>query len=381
MCSVLPNRQRRLHDSAARFAMDFLAPRNDLRIADAPPSDIEPAFVRNELRGLALPRKFGGSGGGYLDLAVAAQALTQYGGNPGIVLSWLLQEMVARTLVAEGACAKQKARYLPRMVTGEITAALAVSEPGTGARRDCLHTHAERRGDSFVLSGEKTFVTNAPIADIFIVVAVTGNRNGKNELSAFLVPAGTPGLTRTKPLSLSFLRPCPHGGILLTDCIVPVDALLGRQGRGYEDAAVRFRAFEDVLMASLFAGTMSAQLDLVTADSSLPETDETLCTRLGRLRIMRDAAQALSYSGAAMLKDCNVPVEALSVAIACRNLAEEFQTVLQQIVSAHPVKAETSLSQLTDDLTGMLSIAKNIAALRQKKFGAELIKGAKQNEL
>ena len=82
-----------------------------------------------------------------------------------------------------------------------------------------------------------------------------------------------------------------------------------------------------------------------------------------------------------MLKGSNVPAEALSVSIACRNLAEEFQTVLQQIVSAHPVKAETSLSQLTGELTGMLSIAKNIAALRQKKFGAELIKGAKQNEL
>lgn len=377
MYTILPNKQRRLHDSAVCFAADFLASRNDFRTADVPPSDIRLAFAENGLRGLALPRKFGGSGSGYLDLAVAAQALTQYGGNPGIVLSWLLQEMSARTLIAESASVKQKSLYLPRMGTGEITTALAVSEPGAGARRDCLVTRAERRGDKFVLSGEKTFVTNAPIADLFIVVAVTGNRDGKNELSAFLVPAGTTGLTRTKPLSLSFLRPCPHGGIMLTDCAVPTDALLGREGRGYEDTAVRFRAFEDVLMMSLFAGTMSAQLDLAAADSSLQATDETFCSQLGRLRILRDAAQSLSYSGATMLKGSYVPAEALSLSIACRDLAEDFQAVLHQVVAARPVKAETNLSQLTADLTGMLSIAKNIAALRQKRFGAELIKGAK----
>ena len=78
-----------------------------------------------------------------------------------------------------------------------------------------------------------------------------------------------------------------------------------------------------------------------------------------------------------MLKGSYVPAEALSLSIACRNLAEDFHTTLQQIVAAHPVKAEMSLSELTADLTGMLSIAKNIAALRQKKLGAELIKGAK----
>ena len=160
----------------ARFAVDFLASRDDLRDSDMPPSDMGSAFAENGLRGLALPRKFGGFGGGYLDLAVATEALTQYGGNPGVALSWQVQEMIARTLFAEGASAKQKALYLPRMSTGEFTAALAVSEPGAGAGRDRLTTRAERRGDRFVLSGEKTFVTNAPIADLFIVIAVTGNR-------------------------------------------------------------------------------------------------------------------------------------------------------------------------------------------------------------
>lgn len=377
MYIALPHKQRRLHDRAARFAADFLAARDDLRAAAVPPADIGPAFAANGLRGLAVPRRFGGSGGGCFDLAVAADALTHYGGNPGIVLAWLLQELLARTLAVGGASPQQKARYLPGMATGELTAALAVSEPGAGARRDRLATRAERRGDRFILTGEKTFVTNAPVADLFIVVAVTGSRDGKSELSAFLVPADTPGLARAAPLSLPFLRPCPHGGIILDGCAVAADALLGRRGRGYEDTAVRFRAVEDVLMMALFAGTMAAQLDLVAADSS-QVADETAWTQLGRLRILRDAARSLAYGGAALLKGPDVPAEALSLSLACRGLAEEFQTVSQQLPDARPARAETGLSLLAADLAGMLSIAKNIAALRQKKLGAELIKGAKE---
>ena len=164
---------------------------------------------------------------------------------------------------------------------------------------------------------------------------------------------------------------------MLNDCAIPTDALLGKQGRAHEDTAVRFRAFEDVLMMALFAGTMSAQLDLVVANLSQAATDETVRTQLGRLRILRDAARSLAYSGAAMLKGSDVPSEALSVSIACRGLAEEFQTILQQILNTLPTKAAINLSQLAADLTGMLSIAKNVTALRQKKFGVELIKGGK----
>lgn len=374
---TLPDQQRQLRDRAAQFATRYLAARNDLRFADSPPPDIRRVFAESGLRGLAVPRKFGGSGGGYLHLAVAAAALTQYGGNPGIVLSWLLPELIARTLTVEGASVKQKAQYLPRMGTGELTAALAVSEPGVGARRDRLLTRAERHGDRFILSGEKTFVTNAPIADLFIVVAITDNRDGENELSAFWVPADTPGLTCTKPLSLPFLRPCPHGGILLNDCAVPADAMLGKAGRGYEDTAVRFRAYEDVLMMAVLAGTMSAQIELIIAEPPRVATDESTWAQLGRLRILRDAARVLAYNGASLLTGSRVPSEALSLSIACRGLAEEFQTLLQQMVDSRLAHAETNLSPLAADLTGLLSIAKNIAALRQIKLGAELIKGAK----
>lgn len=370
-------KQRELHGRAVRFAADFLVSREDLRRVDATPSDIWKAFADNGLLGLTSSRKFGGLGGNLLDLAVVADALTRHGGNPGVVLSWLLNEMIANVLTVESTSARQKTRYLTRMASGGLIAAIAVSEPGTGAWRDRLATRAERRSDGFVLCGEKTFVTNGPVADLFIFIAVTGNRDGKNELSAFLVPADSPGLTRTKPLSLPFLRPCPHGGILLDDCVVPGDSLLGRAGRGYEEVAVRFRAVEDVMLMALFTGVMSAQLDLVVADSTRAQAEENIVIELGKLRILRDAARSLAYSGAAMLGGREVPAEALAISLACRGLAEKFQAVLQQLLERFPGKGQTDLSLLASDLAGLLSIAKPIVAQRQRRLGAELIKGEK----
>ena len=373
----LSKKQRDLHGRAARLAMEFLDPDRDLRTAAATPSDIWRAFTDNGLRGVTLPRKFGGLAGSPLDLAVATEALTHYGRNPGIVLSWLLNEMIAHTLAVGAASARQKAWCFPRMASGGLIAALAVSEPAAGSRRDRLVTRADRCNDGFILSGEKTFVTNAPVADLFIVIAVTASREGKNELSAFLVPADSPGLTRSKPMSMPFLRPCPHGGILLNDCVVPEDSLLGMAGSGYEDIAVWFRAFEDVMLMALFTGVMSAQLDLAAANSARAATDTDFCAEIGGLRVLRDAVRALTYSGAALLKGREVPAEALSISLACRGLAKQFQEVLQQLLDLYPHEVQNELSLLAGDLAGLLSIAKPIAALRQRRLGAELIKGEK----
>ena len=367
MHHLLTDKQRQLHDRVAYFASHVLSSYGNLRELDMQLTDMGIVFAASGLRGIGVPRELGGAGGSFHDLAIAAGAMVRYGKTPGIAMSWLLNELLTGLLAGKG--------ILPKQNIG--VTALAVSEPGSGSRRNKIAARAERRGDSFVLSGEKTFITNAPIADQIIVVAVTGSRDGTNELSAFLVSSGTPGLTHTKPPSLPFLRPCPHGGIVLDNCVVESDALLGQLGKGYEDTAVRVRSLEDVLSMALFAGTMSAQLDMIVASESTAAMDATVCAELGRLRVLCDAAWCLAYNGATMLEDSEVPAEALSLAIACRGLAEEFQTVLQKQLETDSIKAESTLIQLTADLTGLLSIAKQIAALRQKKFGAALIKGAR----
>lgn len=376
MLNVLPEKYRRLHGYAANFAACFVAPRQELRQLDLPPPDLGVAFDQSKLQGLAIPCRFGGKGGNYIDLAVASEALVQFGGNPGIVLSWLVQELIGRVLIVHNASRRQKKRYLPLLASGELKMALAVSEPIVGAGRDKLNTWAERRGGCFFLSGEKTFVTNGPLANVLIIVAVTAKARDKKQLTAFLLPTDTPGLTPVLPLSLPFLRPCPHGGFVLKDCEVPVENVLGTLGCGYDETAVRFRSYEDVLALPIFCGLMSAQLDLGVRDGWRDYGDNQLANRLGKLRSLRDAVQSLAHCGANLL-NVNDISSSLSLAMTGRNLTEEFQTIIQPLIQGLSDDTGQKISQLNADLTGLLSIAKNIAVLRQQRLGEELIRGGK----
>ena len=100
----------------------------------------------------------------------------------------------------------------------EITLSLAISEPGTGAHPKYLQTSASREGDDWVLTGEKSFLTNGPLAALFVVLAVSATEGDKKRLTAFLVPRETPGLSLTDPIHLDFLKPSPHCGIRLDAC-------------------------------------------------------------------------------------------------------------------------------------------------------------------
>ncbi|MCX5850496.1 MAG: acyl-CoA dehydrogenase family protein [Deltaproteobacteria bacterium] len=377
MTALLNGKLILLRDRMARFAAHTVAPRTDLHTMEEFPRDLWEEFAREGLFGLALPRSCGGSGGAFLDLAVAGDALVHHGHNPGIALTWLMHEMTSRIFIAGSGTTAQKALYLPRMARGEITASLAVSEPQTGAHPKHLKTWAEKRGSSYIINGEKAYLTNGPIADLFIVVAVTDIIGERKEFTSFLVPADTPGLSRTVPLKLSILRPSPHGGILLVDCEVPATAILGKKGRAYEDASVRFRTFEDVLGMAPGVGGMSRQLELAAAmiGSKTPSPDDATAMALGTLRMLKDTMRILAYTGATMLGARTTPQEAVSLAVTFRRLAGEFQETLARTLAAHSLTAEGELALLTADLTGMLSIAKNVAALRQKKLGASLIPG------
>ena len=363
---LLTERYRQLHDRIVHLAANFLTLHVDWRESAMRPTEARALFAQIRLQVDTLLVKHGASARDFLDLAVITGALTRYGRNPGIALSWMLNELIAELLAEKRNSDRQEGKIF----------ALAVSEPVAGSHRNSLTTQAERRGNEFVLSGEKKFVTNAPIADAFVVVAVSGRHEGKNDLSAFVVPADTAGITCTKPTPLTFLQPCSHGGIIFDNCVIPKDALFGKPGHGYEATAVRIRAQEDVLMMALLAGTMSALLDLLVFDDTSAIMHDSVCTGLGKLRVLCDAAWCLAYSGSALIKNSEVPAEALSLSVACRGLAEEFQTVWQSLLDNRSIKPTKHQLHLSADLVGLLSIAKNVASLRQKKFGAALIKGA-----
>ncbi len=178
-----------------QFARAQVADR-DLGAEPAFPHDIWHAMAEAGLFRIGLDPAQGGSGGGYADIARAEAALIAGGGSPGLGSAWASHQMVARYFLERFGDAAQRAAYLPALASGRITASVAISEPGAGAHPKHLRTTATRRGDAYVLDGEKAYITNGPIADFFVVLAITATENGRKRYSAFLVPQDAPGLVR-----------------------------------------------------------------------------------------------------------------------------------------------------------------------------------------
>src|SRR5262249_57322341 len=129
------------------------------------------------------------------------------------------------------ACGREEQRvgYLPGLCRGEWIGANAMSEPGSGSDSSGLATTAVRRSDRWVLTGNKTFVTNAPIADVFVVFATTDRARGFMGITGFVVEKGAAGLKVGKPIEKMGLRTSPMSELILEECEIPLQSLLGRE--------------------------------------------------------------------------------------------------------------------------------------------------------
>ena len=201
--------------------------------------DLVPDDVVQELRqrgyfGWSIPEAYGGLGLSTEELILAAFELSQasvalrarVGTNTGIG---------SEALVADGTEA-QKQKWLPRMATGELTGCLALTEPDAGSEASNVQTTARREGDEYVLNGRKCYITNAPIADVFTVVARTdAGSQGSSGLSAFIVERGTPGL-RTGPAYKKMGQAgSPVSDVYFENCRIPADHVIGGQeGVGFK---------------------------------------------------------------------------------------------------------------------------------------------------
>ncbi|MBX3173911.1 MAG: acyl-CoA dehydrogenase family protein [Gemmatimonadaceae bacterium] len=188
--------------------------------------------ARFGIQGLPVPEEFGGAGLDVLTTMFAMESLGYACRDQGLLFSlhahmWAIQSPILRFGTPE-----QKQRWMRPLVDGTLIGAHAMSEPESGTDAFALRTRAERRGDRYILNGSKTFVTNAPIGDLFLVFATVDPKKGMWGISGFLVERGTKGLSLGKPLDKAGLTTSPTGEVFLDDCEVPADCLLGRVGSG-----------------------------------------------------------------------------------------------------------------------------------------------------
>jgi long-chain-acyl-CoA dehydrogenase len=179
----------------------------------------------------AIPDEFGGMGGDRLYSTILMEEQS-YAGDSGVGFS-LHSDIVAPYILNFGSQA-QKQHYLPKMATGEMVGAIAMTEPGTGSDLQGVKTTAVADGDDYILNGSKIFITNGYLSDLVIVVAKTGNTGeGSKDISLLLVEAASPGFTKGKPLKKIGMHAQDTCELFFKDVRVPKANLLGKEGTGF----------------------------------------------------------------------------------------------------------------------------------------------------
>lgn len=223
-----------IRQSVENFVNERLIP-IERRVSDedAIPADIVADMKKLGLFGLTIPREFGG-----LELTLeetviiiaslcrAAAAFRSYtAGNVG----------VASQSIMLGGTEAQKRKYLPGLASGETLGSFCLTEPEAGSDAASIRTSARREGPDFVINGTKRFITNSPSADLFVVLAKTNSAvRGADGISAFLVSAGTPGLSIGKPMKKMGQQGAQIADVMFDDCRVPGEALIGEEeGKGF----------------------------------------------------------------------------------------------------------------------------------------------------
>ncbi len=188
--------------------------------------------ARMGIQGLPIPVEYGGGGSDILTTVCALEALGYGCRDNGLIFSINAHMWTSEIPILLFGTEAQKRNYLPKLVSGEWVGNNAMSEPMSGSDAYSLRTRAERHGDCFVLNGSKTFVSNAPIADVLIVFATVDPSKGAAGVSAFLVDKGTPGFSISRKLQKMGLRTSPMAELAFVDCAIPAENLLGQEGSG-----------------------------------------------------------------------------------------------------------------------------------------------------
>jgi alkylation response protein AidB-like acyl-CoA dehydrogenase len=254
--------------------------------------------------GLTIPEEYGGSGGDHLAYVLVTEELGRGDSSVRGLLSVSLG-LVAKSINHWGT-EEQKQRWLPRLCAGEALGCFALTEPGTGSDAGNLTTRAVREGDEWVINGAKMFITNGTWAEVALVFARTGDpgdpeQAGHKGVSAFLVPSGTPGLTRTTVHGKLGLRGQPTAELVFEDVRVPADAMLGPEGKGFS-VAMSALAKGRMSVAAGCVGIIRASLDAAVAYSTQREqfgrpiaSHQLVQEMLADIKVELDAARLLVW--------------------------------------------------------------------------------------
>ena len=299
----------------------------------------------------------------YIAIAREEAAIVERTGLLGEGGVWAGRQVVSRFFIAGFGNDEQRTAWLPQL------ASVAISEPRVGAHPKLLTTHADEDADGYRISGQKAWVTNGPIAALFIVFAVTSVEAGRKRYSAFLVPRDTPGLSIDEAPQYRALAPSRHCGLKLDGCRVPRSALLGPPGVAYETMALPFRDVEDAVGTF---GLLGAFRFLLSRLAQAQGAGDDAVLSLGRLAalgaVFAEAAEAVVAA-----LDAGELARTSAALVGLRLLAADMLQRARAHRDAFGPATDDALERVFGDLDVSLSVARGPRQARQMRLGRVLI--------
>ena len=250
-----------IREATARFAAERIAPQAAaIDESNCFPRALWPEMGALGLHGITVEEAFGGLGLGYLEHVVAMEEVSRASASVG--LSYGAHSNLCINQIRRWGSAEQKARYLPKLISGEHVGALAMSEAGAGSDVMSMSLRADRRGDRYVLNGTKFWITNAPEADVLVVYAKTDPAAGSKGITAFIIERGFSGYRCAQKLDKMGMRGSDTGELVFEACEVPAENVLGGPGSGAR-VLMSGLDYERAVLAGGPLGIMQACLDVV----------------------------------------------------------------------------------------------------------------------
>jgi isovaleryl-CoA dehydrogenase len=250
-----------LRDSVYQFAQGEIAPLAAQADADNQfPNHLWRKMGDLGLLGITVSEEFGGVDMGYLAHTVAMEEISRASG--GIGLSYGAHSNLCVNQIFKNGTPVQRQAYLPKLVSGEHIGALAMSEPNAGSDVVSMKLRAEKKGDQYVLNGNKMWITNGPDAHVFVIYAKTDITAGSKGITAFIVEKGSPGFSQAQKLDKLGMRSSNTCELVFEDCVIPACNILGDVGGGVK-ILMSGLDYERLVLSGGPLGLMQASMDMV----------------------------------------------------------------------------------------------------------------------
>ena len=250
-----------IRETVHAFSQSEIAPRAaEIDRSNQFPRDLWPKIGSLGLHGITVEEEYGGSGLGYLEHCIALEEMSR--ASAAVGLSYGAHSNLCVNQIRRNGSETQKRKYLPKLISGEHVGSLAMSEPGAGSDVVSMKTRADKKGDRFVLNGNKMWITNGPEADTLVVYAKTDPEAGARGITAFLIEKGFKGFSTAQKLDKLGMRGSDTCELVFADCEVPAENVLGGVGDGV-NVLMSGLDYERVVLAAGPLGIMQACLDVV----------------------------------------------------------------------------------------------------------------------